>query len=180
MPKERYDKRLNRNISVSNYGEINLKKLFEDSKNDDKSNLRKLQREYNLLKNKYDSLNQDFELMYLNNNELKNTIYKIKEEKEEKEENIKYKEEEYSILKEENKNIKLKLDEVNSKIVILNMNINKKEEDYENLLKKIKELNENLEKNNNSSGRKNNFDGLKISNGSEINFIGVQRSQIVN
>lgn len=78
-PSERYEHRLNKKINVDNNGVLNLRKLSEDSKVDETAKIKKLQHELDNIKTKYYSLKQDFELMSLNNNELKTTIYSLQE-----------------------------------------------------------------------------------------------------
>ena len=72
---------MNKKVSVDQNGLLNLKKLNDDNKSEESVRVKKLQHELDNLKSKYYSIKQDFELMTLNNSELKATIYSLQDKK---------------------------------------------------------------------------------------------------
>ena len=127
-PPERFDQRLNKKINIEQNGIVNLRKLSEDYKSDDTSKVKKLQHELDVLKTKYYSLKQDFELMTLNNNELKTNIYNLKEKNKTPE--LIEQEKILVELKEENKTLTRKIQILLEKIEYLQ---EKKKEELKNL-----------------------------------------------
>lgn len=125
-PTERYDQRLNKKLSIEQNGVLNLRKLNEEMKSDESNKVKKLQNELDILKTKYFSLKQDFELMTLNNNELKTSIYNLKEKSKSSTENY---DQERLIqeLKDENKVLSIKINKLLEKIDILQQQAPKKE-----------------------------------------------------
>ncbi len=77
-PVDRYDN-ICKNSAIEKNGYINLKKLTEENKNEDTTKIKKLTHELENVKAKYSSVKEDFELMVLNNNELKLAINKLLE-----------------------------------------------------------------------------------------------------
>jgi hypothetical protein len=114
-PTERYDQRFNKKLAIEQNGVLDLKRLNEEMKSDESNKVKKLQTELDILKNKYFSLKQDFELMTLNNNELKTNIYNLKERSKSSNENY---EQEKLIqeLKEENKELSIKINKLLERI----------------------------------------------------------------
>jgi hypothetical protein len=114
-PTERYDQRFNKKISIEQNGVLNLRRLNEELKSDDSNKVKRLQTELDVLKTKYYSLKQDFELMTLNNNELKTNIYNLKEKTKHTSDNY---EQEKLIqeLKEENRELSIKINKLLEKI----------------------------------------------------------------
>jgi hypothetical protein len=134
-PSERHDEKLNRNIKIDNNGVLNIKKLSEETKADDASKLKKLLRELEGLKNRYHSVKQDFELMALNNKELKSTIYELQENAQIK----KLNNEELQIneLKEQNRQLLNKIELLAHRVGTLTQDLRKAEEEVRNKKEKI-------------------------------------------
>jgi len=107
-----------------------LRKLAEDSRIEETAKIKKLQHELDNLKTKYYDLKADFELISLNNSELKANIYSIQDKNKTPEqinnELIIYE------LKEENTNLMKKIEILVNKINSLNENNEKKNDDTKN------------------------------------------------
>jgi hypothetical protein len=130
-PTERYDKRVNKKIHYDQNGIINLRQLSEEHRSDETTKVKKLQHELDVLKSKYFSLKQDFELMLLNNNELKSTIYNFQGKRVGAPNDDQYL---IAELKEENKNLSKKIEILIEKINML------QEESKKHVLKRNVEL----------------------------------------
>lgn len=107
-----------------------MRKLAEDSRIEETAKIKKLQHELDNLKTKYYDLKADFELISLNNSELKANIYSIQDKNKTPEqinnELIIYE------LKEENTNLMKKIEILVNKINSLNENNEKKNDDTKN------------------------------------------------
>jgi hypothetical protein len=107
-----------------------LRKLAEDSRIEETAKIKKLQHELDNLKTKYYDLKADFELISLNNSELKANIYSIQDKNKTPEqinnELIIYE------LKEENTNLMKKIEILVNKINSLNESSEKKNDDVKN------------------------------------------------
>jgi hypothetical protein len=114
-PTERYDNRINKKVHYDQNGIINLRQLSEEHRSDETTKIKKLQHELDILKSKYFSLKQDFELMVLNNNELKSTIYSLQGKKGSNSNDDDITNE----LKEENKSLSRKIEILIEKINVL-------------------------------------------------------------
>ena len=107
-----------------------MRKLAEDSRIEETAKIKKLQHELDNLKTKYYDLKADFELISLNNSELKANIYSIQDKNKTPEqinnELIIYE------LKEENTNLMKKIEILVNKINSLNESSEKKNDDVKN------------------------------------------------
>lgn len=115
---------------------MNIKKLSEEARQDDASKLKKLLREYEGLKNRYHSVKQDFELMALNNKELKNTIYELQENSQIQK--LKNDGVELNLLKDENRQLMKKIEILAHRVSTLTQDLRKAEEDLRNKKEEIK------------------------------------------
>ena len=71
-------------MNINKFGVLDLKRLTEDSRYEETEKIKKLTHELDNLKIKHLSLIQDFDLMTLNNKELKSIIYQIQDNDNEK------------------------------------------------------------------------------------------------
>jgi hypothetical protein len=129
-PTERYDQRINKRVHIDQHGLINLRKLAEDTRIEETAKIKKLQHELDNLKTKYYDLKADFELISLNNSELKANIYSIQD----KNKTPQHINNELVIaeLKEENNNLMKKIEILVNKINSINEGNEKKNEDGKN------------------------------------------------
>jgi len=122
-------------------GILNMKKLTEDIRKEDMPRVKTLQNELDNLNSRYKNLKEDFDLINLNNKELKNIFYDKNGKKETK--NDEYsRNKEIEDLKEENKELQKKMDIMIDKLKKITVENKENEEDIERLKKEIKKYKE--------------------------------------
>lgn len=135
-----------------------MKKLTEDIRKEDMPRVKTLQSELDNLNSRYKNLKEDFDLINLNNKELKNIFYDKNEKKESK--NDEYsRNKEIEDLKEENKELQKKMDIMIDKLKKITEENKENEEDIERLKKEIKKYKEEQSKQKSSF-----FDDLTLTN----------------
>ncbi len=118
-----------------------MKKLTEDIRKEDMPRVKSLQKEFDNLNNRYNNLKEDFDLINLNNKELKKIFYD-KKGKNDIKDNEYSRNKEIEDLKEENKDLQKKMDIMIDKLKKLAEENKEYEEDVTRLSMEIKKLKE--------------------------------------
>lgn len=116
---------------------VDLKKIYEESRSIESEKIRKLQDELDDFKTKYYSLVQDYELLNLNNKELKDKIYLMQE----KLATVKTKEQTINELQDEIKSLDKKNEILVNKISHLTENVNELKNSEKSLKEELNKVN---------------------------------------